>query len=64
VTWCRRQRLAIAVAYAGSDVNPTWWLNLRDSPEAVARLRNRTITVRAALAEPGERAQLTPTTAP
>ena len=28
-------RLVIAAAYAGSDANPTWWLNLREDPEAV-----------------------------
>ena len=51
-------RLIIAAAYAGSDVNPTWWLNLRDNPEAVAQLRDRTVAVRASVAEPGERAEL------
>jgi F420H(2)-dependent quinone reductase len=51
-------RLVIAAAYAGSDANPTWWLNLREDPEAVALLRNRTVAVRAALAAPEERAQL------
>lgn len=51
-------RLVIAAAYAGSDANPTWWLNLRDNPEAVAQLRDRTLRVHAALAEPGERAGL------
>ena len=45
------ERLVIAAAYAGSEVNPTWWLNLRDNPEAVAQLRNQTIRVHAALAE-------------
>jgi F420H(2)-dependent quinone reductase len=51
-------RLVIAAAYAGSKVNPTWWLNLRDNPEAVAQLRDRTVAVRATLAEQGERAEL------
>jgi deazaflavin-dependent oxidoreductase (nitroreductase family) len=51
-------RLVIAAAYAGSDVNPTWWLNLRDNPKAIARLRNRTMTVHAEPAKPDERADL------
>ena len=51
-------RLVIAAAYAGSDGHPTWWLNLRENPEAVVRLRNHTVAVRAALAGPRERAQL------
>lgn len=48
-------RLVIAAAYAGSDVDPAWWRNLRENPEAVARLRDRTVAVRAALADPTER---------
>ena len=51
-------RLVIAAAYAGSDTDPAWWLNLREHPEAVARLRDRTLTVKATLADPGERPQL------
>lgn len=54
------ERLVIAAAYAGSEVNPTWWLNLRDNPNAVARLRDRTVAVQAELADPGERARLWP----
>lgn len=51
-------RLVIAAAYAGSDVDPAWWRNLRENPEAVARLRDRTVAVRAALADPTERPEL------
>lgn len=51
-------RLVIAAAYAGSDSNPTWWLNLKAHPEAVARLRDREIPVRAELAAPEERSEL------
>lgn len=52
------ERLVIAAAYAGSDANPAWWLNLRENPEAVARLRDRTVAVRADLADPAERPEL------
>ncbi len=48
----------IAAAYAGSDANPTWWLNLKAHPEAVARLRDRDVPVRAELAPPDQRPEL------
>lgn len=43
-------RFVIAAAYAGSRVHPTWWLNLRDRPDAVVRVNNETVPVRAELA--------------
>ncbi len=52
------ERLVIAAAYAGSDVDPAWWINMRQNPEAVVRLRDRTVAVRAALADPAERPEL------
>lgn len=51
-------RLVIAAAYAGSDTDPAWWLNLRANPEAVAQIGTRTFQVRAALAPATERAEL------
>ena len=51
-------RLVIAAASAGSDSNPTWWLNLQANPEAVARLRDREIAVRAELAPAEQRGEL------
>jgi deazaflavin-dependent oxidoreductase (nitroreductase family) len=51
-------RLVIAAAYAGSDSNPTWWLNLRANPNAVAQIGSRTFPVCAELAPAAERAEL------
>ncbi len=51
-------RFVIAAAYAGSRVNPTWWLNLRDHPDAVLQVNNETVPVRAELAPPDEREDL------
>ena len=51
-------RLVIAAAYAGSDANPAWWLNLRATPHAVAQINGDTFPVTAALAPPGQRADL------
>ena len=51
-------RLVIAAAYAGSDSNPAWWLNLRANPDAVAQIGSRTFPVRAELAPAAERTEL------
>lgn len=48
-------RFIIAAAYSGSDTDPTWWLNLEASPEAVAQVMGRTTRVRATVATSGER---------
>ena len=52
------ERLVIAAAYAGSDSNPAWWLNLRANPRAVAQVNNDPFAVEAALASADERPQL------
>ena len=51
-------RLVIAAAYAGSDSDPAWWLNLRATPDAVAQIGTRTFPVRAALAPAAQRDEL------
>lgn len=51
-------RLVVAAAYAGSDADPAWWLNLQANPDAVVTVRDRTFPVRAALAPPGQREDL------
>jgi deazaflavin-dependent oxidoreductase (nitroreductase family) len=50
----------IAAAYAGSDKNPTWWLNLRDAGEAQIQVMGAKLRVRAELATPQERAVFWP----
>ena len=37
----------IAAAYAGSDQNPTWWLNLREAKEAEIQVMRTKVRVRA-----------------
>lgn len=37
----------IAAAYAGSDQNPTWWLNLREAQEAEIQVMRKQLRVRA-----------------
>lgn len=49
------KRFIIAAAYAGSDQNPTWWLNLQQSGEALVQIMSRKVRVRAVLATPSER---------
>ncbi|BBZ76028.1 hypothetical protein MANY_13650 [Mycolicibacterium anyangense] len=51
-------RMVIAAAYAGSDSHPTWWLNLQAHPEAVVRVRDREVPVRAEVAPADQRPQL------
>lgn len=53
-----RDRFIIAAAYAGSDRNPTWWLNLQQSREAVIQVMRTEIKVRAEVATPDERGDL------
>ncbi len=52
------ERFVIAAAYAGSDANPGWWLNLRENPQAVVEVNNQTTSVRAELASPDQREDL------
>jgi deazaflavin-dependent oxidoreductase (nitroreductase family) len=52
------ERLVIAAAYAGSDSNPAWWLNLRVNPQALAQVNNATFAVEAALAPEEQRPHL------
>ena len=49
------QRLVIAAAYAGSDSDPAWWLNLRANPRAVAQVGDEEFPVTAELAPAGQR---------
>jgi deazaflavin-dependent oxidoreductase (nitroreductase family) len=53
-------RYVIAAAYAGSDHNPTWWLNLQASGEAVLEVMRKTVKVRAHSATDEERVRLWP----
>ncbi|MFN8467658.1 MAG: nitroreductase/quinone reductase family protein [Caldilineaceae bacterium] len=50
----------IAAAYAGSDRNPTWWLNLRETKEAEIQVMRTKRRVRAEVATPQARAALWP----
>jgi deazaflavin-dependent oxidoreductase (nitroreductase family) len=50
--------LVIAAAYAGSDTDPAWWLNLQANPDAVATVKDRTFQVRASLAPADRRNEL------
>lgn len=50
----------IAAAYAGSDRDPTWWLNLRAAKEAEIQVMRTKIRVRAEVATPQERAAFWP----
>jgi deazaflavin-dependent oxidoreductase (nitroreductase family) len=52
------ERFVIAAAYAGSDANPAWWLNLRENPQAVVQVNNETTSVRAELAPSDQREDL------
>lgn len=52
------EQLVIAAAYAGSDADPAWWLNLQAHPDAVATVKDRTFPVRAAVAPADERDRL------
>ena len=52
------ERFVIAAAYAGSDTNPAWWLNLRENPQAVVQVNNETTCVTAELAPSDQREDL------
>jgi deazaflavin-dependent oxidoreductase (nitroreductase family) len=52
------ERFVIAAAYAGSDTDPDWWLNLRHNPAAVVRVNNETTAVTAEVAPSDQRADL------
>jgi len=51
-------RFVIAAAYAGSEQNPTWWLNLLSSGEGLVQVMRDTVRVRAQVAPPEARAEL------
>lgn len=51
-------RFVIAAAYAGSDRNPTWWLNLEAAGEGVVQVMRDTVRVRMEVAPPEARAEL------
>lgn len=48
-------RFIIAAAYAGSDRDPVWWLNLKHTDEGVVQVMRRQVRVRPAVARPEER---------
>ena len=48
----------IAAAYAGSERNPTWWLNLQQNPEAEVQVMRHKVQVRAELASVETRDEL------
>lgn len=50
--------LVVAAAYAGSDREPEWWLNLRHDPTAVVEINGRRRSVRAEETAQPEREQL------
>jgi len=50
--------LVVAAAYAGSDRDPEWWLNLRHDPAAVVEIKGRRHAVRAEQAAPSDREHL------
>lgn len=50
--------LVVAAAYAGSDTDPQWWLNLRDHPAAVVEIGGHRQAVSAEPAEDAERERL------
>ncbi len=52
------ERLVIAAAYAGSDTDPAWWLNLQANPRAVAQVGDERFDVEAQLAPSDRRPQL------
>jgi deazaflavin-dependent oxidoreductase (nitroreductase family) len=49
-------RFIIAAAFSGSDQHPTWWINLRDSKEALVQVMRSQTRVRAKVAATHERA--------
>lgn len=51
-------RFVIAAAYAGSEHNPTWWLNLQSSGEGLVQVMRDTVRVSAQVAPPEARADL------
>lgn len=52
------ERFVVAAAYAGSDRDPAWWLNLQAEPTATVEVRRSRIPVRATPAGPDERETL------
>ncbi|MDP7701151.1 nitroreductase/quinone reductase family protein [Mycobacterium sp. TY815] len=51
-------RYVIAAAYAGSDADPAWWLNLKNNPRAVAQVHDEKFDVAAELAPTERREEL------
>ncbi|WP_310768102.1 nitroreductase/quinone reductase family protein [Mycobacterium sp. Z3061] len=52
------ERFVIAAAYAGSDSDPAWWLNLQANPHAVAQVNDQRFDVEAELAPADRHAEL------
>lgn len=52
------ERFVIAAAYAGSDSDPAWWLNLQANPHAVVQVHDQRFDVEAELAPADRRAEL------
>ena len=50
----------VAAAYAGSDKNPAWWLNLREAKEGEIQVMRTKLRVRAEVTTPEERATFWP----
>ena len=52
--------LVVAAAYAGSEVDPAWWLNLQDVRSAVVQIERETTAVRAEPVDEADRDRLWP----
>ena len=48
----------ITASNGGSDINPAWFWNLKDNPQAEIQVKNKKIKVDAKVAEPKKRNQL------
>lgn len=52
------QRIIVIASFSGSDSHPSWWLNLRSTPEATIELGKHKIAVTAREADHAERDRL------
>ena len=52
--------LAIVASNGGSKSHPAWWLNLQNNPQAQVQIGSQAFPVKAAPANPAERARLWP----
>ena len=50
----------VVASNGGQEVDPAWWRNLQQNPEAELRVGRQTLRARARLASPTERARLWP----